>query len=281
MSERTRRFFWGNSLAQAVMSAARYHRIDPEALAYRIHEKRHGFVKHPRSIVIEVDPGQPRRSAAAPAAAAPAAPAAPRATPPREAAPRAATPRAATPRPPRVTPPGGEAPPPREERRSRDTRPTPAEAWDAPDAESEVAAAEAGRRLLQAAGLELELAVRAFDDRLELVLSGTDEARVAARGIPFLEDLEHLLPRAIHGLSGRMVRCRLDCGGLREAHEAGLRELARREAERAIASGEPILLEPLSSAERRVVHLELLARGGVTTESLGAGARKRIRISPA
>jgi spoIIIJ-associated protein len=271
VSERTRRFFWGNSLAQAVMSAARYHRIDPESLAYRIHEKRHGFVKHPRAIVIEVDPHQPRRVGDAPAA-----PAAPAPLP----TPRAAAPRAASPRPPRPAPAPGSAPPPREERRSREARPAPTEAWDAPDAESEVAAAEAGRRLLQVAGLELELAIHTLEDRLEVALSGTDEPRVAARGIAFLEELEHLLPRAIHGLSGRMVRCRVDCGGLREAHDEVLRELARREADRAVASGEPVLLEPLSSAERRVVHLELLARGGVTTESLGTGARKRVRISP-
>jgi len=277
VTERTRRFFWGNSLAQAVMSAARYHRIDPEGLAYRIHEKRHGFVKHPRAIVIEVDPHQPRRVGGAPAAplAPPAAPAPPT---PRVAAPRTAAPRAASPRP---APVPASAPPPREERRGREARSAPAEAWDAPDAESEVAAAEAGRRLLQVAGLELELVVHALEDRLEVVLSGTDEHRVAARGIAFLEELEHLLPRAIHGLSGRMVRCRVDCGGLREAHDEVLRELARREADRAVASGEPVLLEPLSSAERRVVHLELLARGGVTTESLGTGARKRVRISPA
>lgn len=268
MSERTRRFFWGNSLAQAVMSAARYHRIDPEGLAYRIHEKRHGFVKHPRAIVIEVDPHQPGRVGGAPAA--------PAAAP----SPRAAAPRPASGRSPRPASAPGGAPPPREERRSREARSAPPEAWDAPDAESEVAASEAVRRLLQVAGLELELAIHTLEDRLEVLLSGADEPRVSARGIAFLEELEHLLPRAIHGLSGRMVRCRVDCGGLRAAHDDVLRELARREADRAVASGEPVLLEPLSSAERRVVHLELLARGGVATESLGTGARKRVRISP-
>jgi spoIIIJ-associated protein len=118
------------------------------------------------------------------------------------------------------------------------------------------------------------------EERLEVVLSGADESAVAERGLEFLEELEHLLPRAVHGLCGRMVRCRVDCGGVRAAHDESLRQLARREAERAVASGEAVLLDPLSSAERRVVHLELLEHPGVTTESLGTGARKRVQISP-
>jgi len=143
-----------------------------------------------------------------------------------------------------------------------------------------VAGLEAARRLLQFAGLAVEPEVRVAEDRLEILLTGLDEEKVVARGIALLEELEHLLPRAIHGLSGRMVRCRVDCGGLREAHDRELRELAEREAERALASGEPVLLEPLSSAERRVVHLALRDRTDVSTESLGSGARKRIRIAP-
>lgn len=271
MSERVRRFFWGNSLAQAVMSAARYHRIDPETLGFRVHEKRHGFVKHPRAVVIEVDPGHPRRS---PGEAPPALAAAPAA---RSAAPQVPAPRAG--RPAREKPTGRETPR-QSERRPAERPGAPPEAWDTPDAESEVAGLEAARRLLQFAGLAVEPEVRVAEDRLEILLTGLDEEKVVARGIALLEELEHLLPRAIHGLSGRMVRCRVDCGGLREAHDRELRELAEREAERALASGEPVLLEPLSSAERRVVHLALRDRTDVSTESLGSGARKRIRIAP-
>ncbi len=83
------------------------------------------------------------------------------------------------------------------------------------------------------------------------------------------------------GSAGRMVRCRLDCGGLRAAHDASCASWRCARPSGWSASGQPVLLEPLSSAERRVVHLELLRdRPGVSTESLGTGARKRIRISP-
>jgi len=46
-------------------------------------------------------------------------------------------------------------------------------------------------------------------------------------------------------------------------------------------SGEAVLLEPLSAADRRIVHLALVDDPRVTTESQGMGAEKRIQISPA
>lgn len=290
MTERTRRFFWGNSLPQAVMSAARYHRVEPEELAYRVHDKRHGFVRHPRAILIVVDPAAPRLAAGVVRVARAAAPearvagTAPRApiTPMAPSAPIAPA-RAPVAR---TAATGGGArerrPEPREPDRSsgRGGPPPAQESWDAPDAESEAAAGEAARRLLKLAGLALEVQVAVVDDRLEVTLTGADEGETTARGTAFLEDLEHLLPRAIHGLCGRMVRCRVDCGGQRAAHDAELCELALREAEQVAATGQAALLEPLSAAERRVVHLALRDRPDVSTESVGTGARKRVRISP-
>lgn len=54
-----RRFFSGNSLEQAVMSAARHFEIEPERLAYTNRDKKRGFVNRRRRVVIEVDPDRP------------------------------------------------------------------------------------------------------------------------------------------------------------------------------------------------------------------------------
>lgn len=254
MTPGPRRFFWGHTLGQAIASAARHFQLAPERLAYRIHGKRHGFVRHPRAVVIEIDPAAPARldSSAPPMpearAGAPPAPPAPSSAPARR--PRAAV--------------AAEA----EEER-----------WESPDDESEVAAREALRQLGRLAGLELEGRFERAPDRFEIELSGISEARLAALGLDFLAELEHLLPRAIHRLSGRRVRCRLEAGGIRAAREENLRARAREAAARVLATGESELLEPLNPAERRVVHLALLEGGGVATESLGSGFLKRVRIS--
>ncbi|KAB2952065.1 MAG: hypothetical protein F9K18_14430, partial [Thermoanaerobaculia bacterium] len=63
MSERARRFFWGHTLTQAIAAAARWYGVEPGELAYRVREKRHGFIKVRRPVVLEVDPEALRRPA--------------------------------------------------------------------------------------------------------------------------------------------------------------------------------------------------------------------------
>jgi hypothetical protein len=61
MNEGKRRFFSGDSLQQAIIQAANYFNLDPDWVAYRSLDKRHGFLKTRRKVVIEVDPDNPRR----------------------------------------------------------------------------------------------------------------------------------------------------------------------------------------------------------------------------
>ena len=78
--EPKRRFFSGDSLQQALVQAAIHYNLEPDQVAYRSIEKKHGFLKVRRKVVIEVDPGAPKRERAAqagllpPASAAPATP---------------------------------------------------------------------------------------------------------------------------------------------------------------------------------------------------------------
>jgi len=61
MNDPKRRFFSGDSLQQALLQAANHFHLDPEEIAYRSIEKRHGFLKTRRKFLIEVDPDAPRR----------------------------------------------------------------------------------------------------------------------------------------------------------------------------------------------------------------------------
>jgi spoIIIJ-associated protein len=66
MNDPKRRFFSGDTLQQAVIQAANYFNLDPSYVAYTSLEKRHGFLKTRRKVVIEVDPDNPRREAPVP-----------------------------------------------------------------------------------------------------------------------------------------------------------------------------------------------------------------------
>lgn len=72
MNEPKRRFFSGDSLQQALVQAANLFNLAPEEIAYRSIEKKHGFIKVRRKVVIEVNPDAPRKEkSAAPAPASP------------------------------------------------------------------------------------------------------------------------------------------------------------------------------------------------------------------
>lgn len=268
MSAAERRFFSASSLALAVATAARWYGVEPERLAYRVREKRHGFVKAPRGVVIEVDPSTPERAVGAEAPL----PAAESLRPAQEARVPARAAEVGRRQEREERPRGAERGPRRPERRPE------AEAWSTPDADSELAAREACSRLVRFAGLSLMPEVTRSTERLEIRLAGEDESELARRGVALLDELEHLLPRAIHGLCGRMVRVRIEGAGLREARERELVALAEAAAQRILVGGPAELLEPLAPAERRIVHLALAERSGVATESLGDGYRKRLRI---
>jgi spoIIIJ-associated protein len=142
------------------------------------------------------------------------------------------------------------------------------------------AAEAAMHELLALAALDLELAVLQGEDRLEIDLWGADEERVVAQFGRLLHALEHLLPRLVRGQTGESVACRVDCGNFHEIREEQLRDLAQRAASEVARHGRPRTLAPMRPDERRIVHLTLADDPAVTTESLGEGYFKRVRVQP-
>ena len=65
MNEAKRRFFSGDSLQQALVQAANHFNLAPEEISYRSIEKKHGFIKVRRKVVIEVNPDAPRKERSA------------------------------------------------------------------------------------------------------------------------------------------------------------------------------------------------------------------------
>ncbi|HVR29748.1 MAG TPA: hypothetical protein VMS86_09465, partial [Thermoanaerobaculia bacterium] len=61
MSEPPRLFFTGISLEQAVLTAAQHYGCEPDDLAYERVERRYGFLRVRRNVVIKVDPKNPVR----------------------------------------------------------------------------------------------------------------------------------------------------------------------------------------------------------------------------
>lgn len=76
------------------------------------------------------------------------------------------------------------------------------------------------------------------------------------------------------------LRVNVDVNGYRRRREQQLINMARRLADKVVANGRPITLEPMPANERRIVHMALRDRPGVFTESCGEGASRKVQIKP-
>jgi spoIIIJ-associated protein len=73
----------------------------------------------------------------------------------------------------------------------------------------------------------------------------------------------------------------VDAEGYRERRRVVLESLAVRSAQRAVADGASIELEPMTAVERKVVHLRLKEFPGVQTASEGTEPNRFVVVSPA
>ena len=295
----TRKFFSGNTLDQAVMMAARHYEVEPDELAYRQIEKKHGFLRTRKAVMIAVDPDRPRRE-----------PEVTTGTGPRQEA-EPAPAGAPFQEPVAVDPPveeevvadGSQAP--REDEWAPESEPATAAPDEAatephapreavpvaepraegsrmsePDEELLGAAQDAARTLMRFAGIDAEASSRSGGERVEVEIEGPDSSLLVVEGGKGLLAIQHLLPRMLRGLTGRSSFVRVDSEGFHRKRRERLEALAVKEAEAASRSGRPRTLPPMAPDERRIVHLALKDSPAVDTESRGRGLHKQVVVRP-
>jgi spoIIIJ-associated protein len=142
-------------------------------------------------------------------------------------------------------------------------------------------------KLVRVAGLQLKVTVRTAapdsgsDAEVIADLDGRDKELLLERGAELLKAIEHLAFRALRLESAYHEKVHLDCGGYRALRFEELRMTARVAAERVQTSKQPFRLNPMSSRERRIVHLALKDMAGIRTESVGTGEDRQVVIHPA
>jgi spoIIIJ-associated protein len=112
-------------------------------------------------------------------------------------------------------------------------------------------------------------------------VDGRDKEILLERGAEVLKALEHLAFRALRLEPEHHEKIHVDCGGYRALRFEELRMTAKVAAERVQASKQPFRLNPMTSRERRIVHLALKDMPGVRTESVGVGEHRQVVIHPA
>ncbi|HYX52038.1 MAG TPA: R3H domain-containing nucleic acid-binding protein [Candidatus Limnocylindrales bacterium] len=111
-------------------------------------------------------------------------------------------------------------------------------------------------------------------------LAGPDSDLVLARGGELLRAFENISHEAVHLSPDEHERIAFDCRGYRAARQQELKMAADVAAERVLRTGTPYSFAPMSSRERRLIHLKFRDHQSLTTQSEGEGGRRYVVLYP-
>ncbi|MGE5272445.1 MAG: RNA-binding cell elongation regulator Jag/EloR [Verrucomicrobiota bacterium] len=136
-------------------------------------------------------------------------------------------------------------------------------------------------RIAATLGVQCGVDVSEDDETVTGVLTGSDLGLVIGRHGQTIDAIQHLASAISYRTYGDGRKdVVVDAAGYRERRRATLEALALRSAGRARSDGEAIALEPMSSIERRIVHLRLQDEQGVTTRSEGEEPYRYVVVEP-
>ncbi len=136
--------------------------------------------------------------------------------------------------------------------------------------------------LIQAFGAEGTVELVEDGDDLELRVHGKELGLlVGPRGttLQAVQDLARVASQ--RRLGDHDTRLRIDVGGYRERRREALGKFAVQMADEVKASGVARVLEPMSSADRKIIHDTLSDLEGIATRSEGDDPYRRVIIAPA
>ena len=136
-------------------------------------------------------------------------------------------------------------------------------------------------RITSEIGVDCRVDIREEDESLVAVCTGRDLGLLIGKHGQTIDAVQYLV-NAISMRSHPEDRKEIvvDAAGYRARRQASLEALAVRSAERALRSGDPVELEPMTAVERKIVHLRLKEFSGVETTSEGTEPNRYVVISP-
>ena len=137
-------------------------------------------------------------------------------------------------------------------------------------------------RIADEIGVRGRVAVRVDRDAVIAEVTGPDIGLLIGRNGRTIDAVQHVLSAIAHRAFGPgSPRVEVDAGGYRARRRARLEATARRAADRVLATGGQVALEPMTSTERKLVHTALQDVEGVETRSDGEEPDRRVVVVPA
>jgi spoIIIJ-associated protein len=150
-----------------------------------------------------------------------------------------------------------------------------------PGGERLIRARETLEEIVARMGVEATVRCEERAAMVHLEVSGEHAGLLIGKQGQTLEALQLLVARILSHRLGERAPVEVDIEGYRERRRRQIEQMALRLARQVKATGEPVLLDSLGSAERRIIHLALQGDTEVRTSSIGAGSGRSLRIAPA
>ena len=119
-------------------------------------------------------------------------------------------------------------------------------------------------------------------DEGEVILDivGDDLAYLIGRHGRTIEALQTVTSAMVTKKMGIRYPITVDVEGYRHRRKQKVIDIAAKAADRAMRSGRPVSLRPMSPQERRIVHIAIREVMGVTSSSEGAGDSRHVVVTP-
>ena len=155
------------------------------------------------------------------------------------------------------------------------------EAEEGEDSEIAAVVREVLERIGRELGLPMRVSVVEHDDSVVATFSGSDLGLLIGRRGATIDSVQYLVNTIVFRRFGEDAKpITVDAARYRERRRVTLESLAEQVAARVRASGERVGLEPMSAAERKIIHLRLQDESGVETESEGAEPQRYVVVFP-
>jgi spoIIIJ-associated protein len=121
---------------------------------------------------------------------------------------------------------------------------------------------------------QLTYQIKKKNDTIYVIFGGEDKNLLLRKDGALLLAFQHILNK----ISPHKVQ--VDCEFYRKRKEKRLREFAQQVAEEVLESGKNEILDLMNPYERRIVHIAVNQVPGITSESIGEGFLKRVKVFP-
>jgi spoIIIJ-associated protein len=150
-----------------------------------------------------------------------------------------------------------------------------------PEGEAPTLVRELLERITSSLGLRCRIDLAEENGTIVASCAGVDLGRLIGKHGHTIDAIQYVVNAIVSRRLGEERRpVVVDAAGYRARRRTALTSLAQRCARRALETGEPVHLEPMSAVERKVVHECLKDESGVETRSEGTEPQRYVIISP-